>query len=405
MRKGACDVNPERNAKTEDTAKATLVPPSAHKAYIAAALLAVLLCALNLACMGEGPLGWISSAALFVFVIFLARRPLVCLILLGSTVLLTLLTTSLAIGSVGLSLVVGTAMLTWLFTVLKRSYTALGVLLIAFAVAYALTGNWLQALLAFAFLPAAALMAHATLGEKGRTASICQAQIGFLLVLVGIVCIVVYKSYGALTLDTVKTAFDDIRTTLTNAMTTFRESFVAMLYEGNAENAAEAEQSLRSMLSDDVINTSVSSWMSLLPAMAAVVFGIVAFEAQLLLGMTYARTGSVQMLTPVFCAFTMSVTAAVLYVVSFLLTLIPFSALPIVALQNLNLVLMPGFCLVGIGVVASYFRAAKGGVRIFLLILVLALLCCGTGYVPTILALWGAYSTVFAVLRARMQKK
>ena len=122
--------------------------------------------------------------------------------------------------------------------------------------------------------------------------------------------------------------------------------------------------------------------------------------------MTYLSTGWRQVLTRNFCVFTMSVTASVLYYVSFLFTLFAnASSLLGATMQNVCLMLLPGFCVLGAWSLMARIRLSRGGARAFWILLCVSFVCCAGYSVLYFLALWGANATITVAMRNRMLQK
>ena len=120
----------------------------------------------------------------------------------------------------------------------------------------------------------------------------------------------------------------------------------------------------------------------------------------------YLNTGWKQVLTRRAVAFTMSVSAAILYDVGFFSTIF-FGAGSLLgaAMQNLCLMLMPGFCVIGWGTLLGTLHRSKGGARILWLVLFATLICFAGALSPFLLALWGTNAVIMAAIHLRMLKK
>jgi len=98
--------------------------------------------------------------------------------------------------------------------------------------------------------------------------------------------------------------------------------------------------------------------------------------------------------------------SAVIYAVTFILTLlIPSSSMASAVVQNISLILLPGFCVLGVQGILLSLAQARGGMRVFLLLFFGSMLCCYTGGALYILAMWGAYGRVMDALRRKMLEK
>ena len=144
---------------------------------------------------------------------------------------------------------------------------------------------------------------------------------------------------------------------------------------------------------------------SVFPAGIAVICSVVAYETQAFLNASYKTVGLSDVLTAKARFFTVSLTAAILFVVSFLLTMFlsPNTVMGAM-MQNLSIILMPGLCVIGTQSIVATIRHARGGARIIFLFIALFCLCC-MGGVFYMLAFWGAYGIVMVTLQKKMVEK
>lgn len=330
--------------------------------------------------------------------------------------LLAAFAASLLVGALGgasafLGLVIGTGALAYLFTTSARPYAAAIPLAVA-AVALAITKDPLPALLSLSVLPSGALLAIATLTHQRRTAAICASIGGLLISLGAILALLLFRACGSLELGTVSAYLEGLRDTLSETLILIRDEFLiymeeALTAEGaTAEEIARTLESLGTTMSDEILRETVSVLYSVLPALAVVLCSIVSFEAQLLLSHYYFHNGWRSVLTADSTVFSMSVSSAVIYLVTFVCTVfLGASSLIGAAMQNLCLMLLPGLCVAGVGAVLGMFRNSKGGARIFLSFILLSLFCCAGFSGLYFLALWGAYSTVLSAIGKRVMEK
>lgn len=372
---------------------------------------AVLVSSLSLAFALHEKVSFFALLVLCAFGVLGMRRGKDLLVLLLGALAVSLVVGSLSGASVFLALAIGAASLAFLFTVTARPYAAL--LPIAVAVgAYFVSGDLLLALLALAILPSGALLAAATLSHQRRTTAICFSVGGFLISLGAILALLLYRACGSLELGAVTAYMEELRVLLTDTLILIRDEFLVYMKEAlTLEGAAEAEiestlKTLGENMSDEVIREVLALFRSILPAIAVVLSSIVSFEAQLLLSHHYFYRGYRAVLTADSTVFTMSIPAAIIYLLSFLFSaFLGASSLFGAAMQNLCLMLLPGFCVVGLGSVLGMLRAAKGGYRIFLAAVSCAALCCAGFSALYFLALWGAYTTVLSALGKHMLEK
>ena len=130
--------------------------PSVSPKYTGIAALITLLCTLALGLCGR--FWWLAplvTLVLFAYVVFAARSPVTVTVVLVTSLL------GLVLGfegaSVILALTVGCMALAYLVTVLQRSYLALLLPLVGFAISFAVSRDWQTSLVSLSFLPAAIL--------------------------------------------------------------------------------------------------------------------------------------------------------------------------------------------------------------------------------------------------------
>lgn len=367
-------------------------------------MLIVLLCALAL------PLAWFYEsiallilAALFAYVAATVRAPASVTILLVTAFLAVSLTQSFAIGAVLLSLIVGTGATAFLFTAMEHSYILLLLPTAACAASYAVLGNWKIALLAFAFLPAAILLAIATRLGRNRTSAICFAEGGLLLVGFGVVGYLLYtysQKAGVSVVEYVELLKGKLLPMIMEAVDEAFQNLEELRNEQQLEALAE-------FFSEENLRTAIDAIFNILPALCFMICGIIAFEAQLLLNASYRTVGWKQVLTPSACVFTMSLPAAVIYFVCFMISLIAWDYnLVIAVMENLYLILLPGFCVIGATMLMlSFARAKKNGNPIWVILVAICICCCSPGTALPVLALLGANSIVLGTMRQRMLEK
>ena len=368
-------------------------------------ILIVFLCAvlLPLAFFSE-EVALIGLALLFAYVAITVRSPFPVTLLLVTAFLAVTLTSVFATGAFLLALIVGTGAMAFLFTVVPHAYLILLLPIAASGVAFAALGDWRVALLSFAFLPASLLLALATKWGRGRTSAICFAEAGLLVLVVGVAVYWLYTESTKMGVE-IASYIESLREMLLQAVLQFRDEFAQMMRENGA--AEEELNSILSMLSNDYIKAQIAQIFNILPAIACIACSIIAFEAQLLLNATYRAVGWTQVLTPEARVFTMSVPAALIYFVTFLLSIFSSSGAGIAwaVIDNLNLILLPGFCVIGFTMISISLARSKGGARLILTFLLAALFCCYTVGALSLLALFGANSILLEALRKKMMDK
>lgn len=361
---------------------------------------------------------WVAVAMLayfFFYVVYTAKTPFTVSVILVTVSLIVMLSGTIEIGTVRIgafqigafmmALLIGTMTGTYLFTASRlRAFTLL-IPLAAFAAAAVITGSLILALFALAFVPSALLLSYATLTGRGRTSAICFATFGFLLVLLGVLAAIVASAKGGLGREQILSSVNDARGWLLSFFQQIRELMLESTAGLSAQTDAVNAQ-ITQMLSDETLTELVAQLFNLLPGLAVVLFSVLSFEAQLLLNAGYHRAGLDAVLTRGARFLTVSVSAAVLYTVSFVLIFVlPATSLASAVVQNLALILMPILCVIGIqGLLISLSRS-RGGMRVLLILMVLFLLCCSGGSAFYILAMWGAYTRIMILVQQKMLKK
>ncbi len=382
--------------------------PKVAPRHIVLAAIACFVCALCLPlCANE----WIALgvlAILFAYVAIAVRSPIaVTLVLVTAVAAVIVGGGSFTVGAVFLAVAVGTATCAYLITVVRLPYLVLLLPFAAGMLAFLLGSDVLVCLLSLAFLPAAALLAIATVKGSDRTTAICYTIAGLLVSLVAVLLIPVYQEYGHVGRSAIVGYVDTLRNGALQTLVLLRNELLETMSQAVQDAATqEAYDSLAMLMSDEMLSDLVSIAFNILPAMAVVVCSIVAYEAQGMLNAVYYNTGLRQVVTPASRVFTMSVTSAVIYLLTFILSLvIPSSSMISAAVQNICLMLLPGFCVLGIQSAFVSLARAKGGMRVFLLIFFGSMLCCYTGGVLYIVAMWGAYGRIMQGLRHKMLEK
>lgn len=387
--------------------------PALHRSDVVLALIAIVVCALGVALYAYEQIAFFILLLLFVYTVMTVRSVGATAIILLTAVISSLLFFSLSWAALVLSLIVGTGTLAWLLTVLRRPYLPPICLAVAYVVAGLITESALDALLTLAFLPAGVLLAAATVTHQRRTTAICYAIGGFLITLGILLAIVLMHVCGTLEPGAIKEYLNGLYDEIVGGAVYFRDEFLkymesTLAAEGayNAEEIAQLISQFREMTGTPVVQSLVSVLFSILPALAVIVCSILGFEAHVVLNATYFRTGWKRVLTPRAMIFSMSLPAAILYVVSFFVTLFfGGDTLLGAAMQNLCLILLPGFCIMGWGALLGTLHRSKGGAKILWLVFFALMICFAGAMSLFLLALWGSNTVLMAALQLHMLKK
>lgn len=382
--------------------------PPVKKSFTAVTALAFFLCSccLALCCYEWGVV--LLLVSLFAYVVYAAHSPKVAAWVLSGAVLITTLTATLAVGAIFLAMAVGCMSGAFLLTTVKRipMATVLVIPLAAVALSFALTQSPALSLLSVAFVPAAILLALATRLHHARTSALCFAIGGFLLTAVIAVLVLVYKATGSLNRSALQSFAELCRNGLFDYLVGIRTELLSLLSEADSgEEMQKMYNELSTTLSDEAIRGAISSLFNLLPALITVAASIIAFLSQILLLAAYHTAGLEKVLTPKARMLTVSATAAIIYLVCFLLMFFLPNGMALAVVQNIALILSPILLLVGVQTLLGMIAKAKGGMKIFLILAIVAMLCCYSGGVFLLLAAWGAYSRIAALIQQKIYEK
>ena len=399
------------NAETQDLqnpwADRASLPSASLKLCVLAAL-ACLLCALAIPLSFHATLTPIFAVLLFVCVVFFARTRASVTLTLVSALLVSFLL-GLSGATVFLAVTVGTAVTAYLFTACARGWLFSILPFLAAGAAWFIVHDVWIALLAVAFLPAAGLLAAATLAGKKRTTAICFAIAGLLLSLLAILLVVIYRVQGDVDTEAIRASIDGLREWFIGEMRKLGDAMLKMAAEAVTDEQTQVayDQLAKSLSEDALYATSVKLFdtvLGIVPALAAIICSVLAFEAQNLLNAIYYGHGFSKVLTSETTVFTMSITAAVIYVVAFLSMLfVSDSAMAGAVLQNIALILTPGFCLLGTQDIVQAVSRMRGSPRFILVVIIVGILCFSAGGgLLYFLAMWGAYGVLMRHIKEKL---
>lgn len=349
---------------------------------------------------------WFSLAALvllFAYVVWILRLPSAVAVLLASTFGIVALTSSVALGAVFLGLIVGVGASAFLINLLPRPYLAVSVYLIAALAVLAYTGSAPLALLALATLPAAVLLAVFTKRNANRTSAILACEVGLLAVIAVAAAYWLMQRSRAYDVS-VAVYVESLREEAVALLQAAKQTVLDALLQVQTANT-QALTDTFAKIDDATLRALIDQLINLLPGVICIVCSIVAYEAQLFLAFAYRTVGHGDEIKPQARVFTMSIPAAVLFFVSFVLSLFSNGSLAFAVIDNLKLILFPGFFLLGIGALSQVLRRTAGGVRVALLLGGVALLCCSLSGAISLVALFGANRVILGSLEKRLYQK
>lgn len=360
--------------------------------------LAVLCGAAYPALIGTLPFLWVPVFAVCALCLLRVVRGIIPLLMAALIFLAGLLVGSPALGTALLGVLTAVA-LTALLITLTRSNWLLLLPVIAYALAWGLSGSYELALLALLPFPAAAALAWGTMKNDRRVSVICATAIALLVCVLLAIAAYWYEVEHELTMESYVRAFEAIRVQAAAEFAKAPETpeINAMLQEMGYPFTIE-----------DVYDTVITVLMVLMPALLTVLCSIFAYAAQLLCVRSYAGCGVPRMMTRTAQLFVLSVPAGLISafcsIVLFIHVLLSMfftvqAGLFIIVLINLQLILLPGTCVVGAWKLYADFRRRPS---IFVAITVVISAVLMPMMLLISLSLSGAFTTVVRPLIAKM---
>ncbi|MBQ9806820.1 MAG: DUF2232 domain-containing protein [Clostridia bacterium] len=375
-------------------------------AYTVGSVIVFFLCALGLTVCRYETVSTALIALSVGYVIWIVRRASVMVSLFVVAGLLASLSSDLIVGAVFLALVVGTMSGAFLLTTRKLPIlVTLLIPIVAVGASYSITHNIEISLLALLFTPASICLAVATRKDSLRTKTLLACMGGFLLAIVACAVFAIWKTTGGLNRSCVLAFVDTARNAVVNFMVQQKEAMLQFLAQQPAEvQTAELVAQIEETLSDDAIKRTVSALFNVFPALITVVTALLAFFAQMLLTAAYGRVGLEKVVTPKMRMLTVSLTAAIVFAICFVLTMLLPDSPALAAAMNLMIMLMPIFLLCGIQTLLAIAQAAPGA-RLFLIFIMGAMFCYYSGGMLYLLAIFGAYGRISAAIRQKLASR
>lgn len=295
-----------------------------------------------------------------------------------------------------------------------RNFGGLAILsVLAAGAAWIVGGSWHWGLAALALLPAVLLLSVATNMGEYCTTAICYATGGFLVCALTACLLGIWHLHGSVSVEGIRALLSGWQEQMLAMQFAERDALLASveamrLEEGGAQMSAYLDSltsQIQSTMSDELLRASVRQMLHLIPSALFLVCAIPAYLAQRMLNVSYAANGLREVVTPEAEFFTMSLPAAVIFALSYLLMLfLPLSAeLPYLAASNLCVMLLPGFLAVGWRTLRMRLLGRWNG-RIFPLLFLLAF-CCLSLNLLFILAAFGACDRIFSAIRRGLLQK
>ncbi len=321
-----------------------------------------------------------------------------------------------AMGALVAAVTFGVMAGSFLQTVTRRFWLICLLSAVAAGITFAVTADWLAALCPLALLPAVLLLSVATNMGEYRTTAILYAAGGLLLSGVVLAVLWFVKTSGGFSLDAVRSLLDGWQNELLQAQIGWREEYIASVRQMIAENPAWNEEqiayaesiitNINEIMSTELLAATVASLFDLLPAFGILLCLVPAYLSQKMLNGAYAGAGMQEVLTPESEFLTMSLPAAIIYIVTTFATLL-FSGsggTVYAVIANLSLILMLGFLVIGVRTFRTRLAMMPKPMKRTTLLMLLALACCAWSSIFQLVALYGAYERVISAIRHRMNK-
>ena len=413
MRKEAKQMNEEKREENMQASEAEVVTPKLEKKDLILSLAVILLCGCILS--GAIPSAFVAfaSAILFAYTVVAVRNIGAVVQLLLTAIIATVMTFLPIVGAGVLALMLGTGTLAWLFMTLpKYKWAPACILILSYGMGFLITSDPVTSLLAFAFLPAAALMAWAHARDIGRTNTVLHAVLGFVLVVLATLCAVLWRSYGSVNSDSLMRFINEIKdlfvTVGAEAGKLLWESFEAASTQSAlpGESFEQLRENFNQFFNESTLRTVADTIIGMVPALIIAPALIISYLSNVVLLRKYYNTAWRSRMTPAACSLTIGPATGLIYFICFLITMFAKEqSVFLMAIYNMCLILLPGLCLTGVNVILQNARNSRGWMgKISLLFLVAAVCCMGLSSLYFV-ALWGAYATIAAALHQKIMQK
>ena len=406
-------MNEEKREENMQASEVEVVTPKLEKKDLILSLAVILLCGCILS--GAIPSAFVvfASAILFAYTVVAVRNIGAVVQLLLTAIIATVMTFLPIVGAGVLALMLGTGTLAWLFMTLpKYKWAPACILILSYGMGFLITSDPVTSLLAFAFLPAAALMAWAHARDIGRTNTVLHALLGFVLVVLATLCAVLWRSYGSVNYDSLMRFINEIKdlfvTVGAEAGKLLWESFEAASTQSAlpGESFEQLRENFNQIFNESTLRTVADTIVGMVPALIIAPALIISYLSNVVLLRKYYNTAWRSRMTPAACSLTIGPATGLIYFICFLITMFAKEqSVFLMAIYNMCLILLPGLCLTGVNVILQNARNSRGWMgKISLLFLVIAVCCMGLSSLYFV-ALWGAYATIAAALHQKIMQK
>lgn len=243
-----------------------------------------------------------------------------------------------------------------------RSYRLLLIPVAAYLIALLIWRDPMLAVLAVLAMPAAGILAYATMKNDGRVGAICLCSL--ILIVCGVfgLSLMWYRSFGSISTAEVLTTLSEVREQL---ILTLQQSEYVTLLEQQLE-----QQQLSSYISPDtLIRTSIELVFNLLPALAVLTVNLISFAAQMTCTNAFVGTRLGVMATRSARLFILSVPSAIVFLISGAVSLFSSgTTLASAVMLNLMLILLPAMCIVGVYKLIADFKTRVSPLTVILMV-------------------------------------
>ena len=233
----------------------------------------------------------------------------------------------------------------------KRSPIIWGLPIIPLIIAILLFRSPSAAVLSIATLPCALFLAYSVKNTLSRISAVCHISFGICISVILLFCATVWSAYGELTLSAVRAAIDLLKEQVILTLSAAVAELEGML--GTASATTDVK---------NLVEVTVASMFNLLPALIITLANVISYVIHsLFLSISYPSTDDIKAVQPML-QHDMSLTSAIVYLVSFVLSFILVSestALYGSAAENMMLILAPGLILMTLSAIRA-FSAKKG---------------------------------------------
>lgn len=256
--------------------------------------------------------------------------------------------------------------------------------IVAYGVSLIFAKDLIASAYVFLWIPCALLLAILLARGANRVTAICAVSAMLVAVSAVPLLIQLYSEYGELSAATFTAFFSDLR---------------AEYLQAYLDSLFLLPEKMQATMTEELFHTVFDTIISLLPAILVITTNSIAFFAHMLSLTVCRKTGYAKRFPLKAHLFIMSKVSAILFIITLLLPILGLgnsdnAQVITVAAENINLMLMPAFLLVGGFGVIAFFQRQRGCLNIWVLLALAFLLLYAGGFVLYALALFGAFHTL-----------